>query len=62
MEGVVASASDRSLVVKAADGREVKVDVSNLNEPRLLAKGDTVKVFGISRSARDFVATGVILY
>ena len=62
VEGVVASATDRSLVVKAADGREVKVDVSNLNRPRLLAKGDTVKVFGTSRSARDFVATGVILY
>jgi hypothetical protein len=62
VEGVVASATDRSLIVKAADGREVKVDVSNLNEPRRLATGGTVKVFGTSRGVRDFVATGVILY
>jgi hypothetical protein len=62
VEGVVESATDRALVVKATDGREVKVDVSNLHHPRLLARGGTVKVFGTSRSARDFVATGVIQY
>jgi hypothetical protein len=62
VEGVVESASDRVVVLRAADGRDVKVDVSHLNHPRLLAKGNTVKAFGTSRSTRDFVATGVILY
>jgi hypothetical protein len=61
VEGVVESTSNRVVVVKAADGRDVKVDVSSLHHPDLLAKGNTVKVFG-TRRTRDFVATGVILY
>lgn len=60
VEGVVESVSDRTLVVKSFDGRRVTVDVSNLNEPRLLRPGDTVKVFGAAAGGQDFVATGFI--
>ena len=60
IEGVVESASARVLVLKALDGRQVTVDVSNLNRPGVLVRGDTVKVFGASRGPKDFLAVGFL--
>jgi hypothetical protein len=60
IEGVVESASARVLVMKAFDGRQVTIDVSNLNRPAVLVKGDTVKVFGASRGPKDFLAVGFL--
>ena len=60
VEGVVESITGHTLVLKASDGRHIKVDVSNLNDARLLSKGDTLKVYGRAPTALEFVATGVI--
>jgi hypothetical protein len=60
VEGVVESASARVLVLTAFDGRQVTIDVSNLNRPGVLVKGDTVKVFGASRGPKDFLAVGFL--